>query len=61
MYIEHYAGFIFKKISETETVSFPIDKENELYKDYLMWIAEGNQPERFLSPEDAIQQQNNEG
>jgi hypothetical protein len=60
MYIEHYSGFIIKKISNTETVSFPIDEKNELYKEYLIWISEGNDPEIFLSPEDAILQQNKE-
>jgi hypothetical protein len=54
MYTIHHSGFIFKQVSSTETVTFPMNEENELYKEYMEWVAEGNEAPYFPSPEEQL-------
>jgi hypothetical protein len=54
MFIVHHSGFIFKRVSETETTSFPSDESNVFYQEYLAWVAEGNTAEYIPSPEEQL-------
>ena len=56
MYTIHYSGFIFKKISNTETISFPAEESNDLYQEYLNWVKEGNVADYFASPEELMRE-----
>lgn len=50
-YPKHLPNLYIQRIDEDGTVwSIPVDEGNVDYREYLAWIAEGNEPEPYVVP-----------
>lgn len=51
-YPSHLDGHYLQRIDEDGTIwSIPFDSANGDYKNYLLWLEEGNEPEPWVNPD----------